>query len=989
MSRMPGQRDLIVGRDSELAVLSSALVDAIHGRGQITMLVGEPGIGKSRTAEERAQRAEKLDTAVLWGRGSEERGIPSYWPWVQIIRACTAKYEVGELRSALGIDSELIAGIVPELSDLIDLPTATGRPPDPDEAQFRLYDAVLRFMSELSQTQPMVLIFDDLHWADSASLKLLEHFVRGLAQSRILILGTYRDVELSRDHPLFRTLGDLTRSRSFNRIQLRGLDLENVGKVIEAQSGKVPSSDLVATVHNQTEGNPLFVGEMARLIVQEGLFDTESISGSPRGELRLPEGVREVIGRRLDHLSEPANSLLVTAAVIGRDFTLNQLGAAEEDLTANQLSELLEEPLSTKIIEEVATDYGRYRFTHVMIQQVLRDQLSLTRRVRLHARIGEPLEALYGDSADSHASELAYHFTEAEKVLGSEKMIAYSIIAGEKSLREFAFVDAVSHFERALEAQADNPIDDTRARTLHGYGVGQAAVAEMGKSLDAMNEAFDYYIESGQDSRAIEVAVHSNVNLEDPLFIRRARQAVDAVKPGSPYEPYLLSRYAMAVSLSWEAREEKRADELDSLAIKSAEVLGDKNAQVLVRSTHSMLLWTRGEIPKALEWARGALEFVDETTRAFPETNAAMWAACCAVYLGSPEEARKYSIQASVASERSHDPYRILSRIIMATACISDAVGDFDALLEHTRQAYALVPGNVTRIGGYVKLAFAGAGAHFERGDTDAGKKLFDETVDFVHQGDDKAQTMLALPRIAHIARLTGDPGHLQVVRELLEWIDPAIHARGWRLSDPLARAIVATIDNDPEAAGNALTELAGLKPGIGHYAPSNSRVMGLAARTAGDFISATVHFEDSLEFCRNAGYLPELAWTCHDFAEMMVAEPGAFDQGKFTALLDEGIAAAGQIGMTTVIGQMEKLNEVAGHDSAANPAGLTDRQVEILALVAAGLSNPEIGNKLFISTNTVDRHLSNIFTKIDVANRVEATTFALASGISSIGDRD
>ena len=221
----------------------------------------------------------------------------------------------------------------------------------------------------------------------------------------------------------------------------------------------------------------------------------------------------------------------------------------------------------------------------------------------------------------------------------------------------------------------------------------------------------------------------------------------------------------------------------------------------------------------------------------------------------------------------------------------------------------------------------------------------------------------------------------MRVVKELLQWTDASIHPRGWSANDPLARAIVANITQDAEAAKDALRDLNGLEPGIGHYIPSISRILGLAAYTAGDPFAAMAHFEDSLKFCRDAGYSPELAWTCHDYAEMLISERGMFDQIKVFELLDESAAVAETVGMVAVLDRLKILRDSVGQQL---PAGLTDRQVEILALVAGGLSNPEIGERLVISNNTVARHLSNIYVKIAASNRVEATTFALANGISA-----
>jgi|GEM_PF-2583374 predicted ATPase len=331
------------------------------------MLSGEPGIGKSRPAEELAQRAEKNGAQVLWGRCSEDRGAPAYWPWVQIIRSCIENLETSELRSSLGPDSALIAQIVPELSNLIDQPNDGNHIPEATEAQFRLYDTVLRFLSALSGKKPIVIVLEDLHWADIASLKLLVHFVQGMAQSHIFVVGTYRDVEITRNHPLFQTLGDLTRLRIFSRMQLHGLDPDSVGKIIETHEGVVPPSDLVAAIHSQTEGNPLFVGEMSRFLVQERLIRGELKSNELFDGVGLPEGIREVIGRRLRHavrVPVPDPSTPMT------EFIPMEIGARESRL-ANPLA--LSLPLFPIVQSEIwnreeAVDcafFGAYFGTHL------------------------------------------------------------------------------------------------------------------------------------------------------------------------------------------------------------------------------------------------------------------------------------------------------------------------------------------------------------------------------------------------------------------------------------------------------------------------------------------------------------------------------------------------------------------------------------------------------------------------------------------------
>ena len=329
-------RGVFVGRQYEMDELKGALEDALSGRGRMVMLVGEPGVGKSRTTQELATYAQLRGAQILWGRCYEERGMPPYWPWIQAIRSYVREIDPARLRSELGAGGADIAEIVSEIGER--LPDIKPPPTlDPDQARFRLFDSVATFLKTASQNQPLVVALDNLHWADKPSLLLLEFLVQELVGTRLLIIGTYRDAELSRQHPLSQILGELTREQLFQRVLLRGLSQEDVRQFIQLAAGISPPDNLVAAVYQQTEGNPLFVTEVVRLLEQEGLLAQDTGLEFQSWNVRIPEGVREVIGRRLDRLSERCNQALTIAFVIGREFSLEQLAPLLDDMTSDQL----------------------------------------------------------------------------------------------------------------------------------------------------------------------------------------------------------------------------------------------------------------------------------------------------------------------------------------------------------------------------------------------------------------------------------------------------------------------------------------------------------------------------------------------------------------------------------------------------------------------------------------------------------------------------
>jgi predicted ATPase len=429
-------RSVFVGRQREMGELKAALEEALSGQGRLVMLVGEPGIGKTRTARELAAYAEAQGVQVLWGRCYEEAGAPPYWPWIQPLRSYIHQQDPDQLRSQMGLGAADIAEIIPEVRDK--LPGLEPPPAlEPEQARFRLFDSITAFLKNASQTQPLLLALDDLHWADQPSLLLLQFLARQLSQSRLLVVGCYRDMELSRQHPLSETLAQLSREPVFQRKTLRGLSQEHTRHFIEATIGIQPSPRLVQAIYAHTEGNPFFMAEVIRLLSEGGALAWAETSG--RQDIRIPEGVREVIGQRLNRLSEPCNQTLTIASIVGREFDFQLLRMLSSEAADNELLRVLDEALKTHLIEELPGTGERYQFTHALVQQALAEELSSSHRVRLHARIAEALEGLYVAEVEAHAGELAHHYAEALTITGPAKLAHYSLLAGERALAAYAW----------------------------------------------------------------------------------------------------------------------------------------------------------------------------------------------------------------------------------------------------------------------------------------------------------------------------------------------------------------------------------------------------------------------------------------------------------------------------------------------------------------------------------------------------------------------
>jgi len=312
-----------------MAELESALSEALSGSGRLVMMSGAPGIGKTRTAQELGARAGQRGAKVLWGSCFEEEGSPPFWPWVQAIRSYVVDKQAEELRSEMGSGAEYISEIVSSVRDLLpDL----GKPADlePGQARFRLFDSITSFLKNAAQNQPIMLVLENLHWADRSSMMLLQFVARELSGSRLLLVGTHRDTEPSQGQPLSESLDALDRQQLLTRVILGGHTRNDVVRLIEMTAGLSPPWELVQAVHVQTEGNPLFVTEVARMLAQEGQLTANSSTKRDAWTAHIPENVRDVIGRRLDRLSEECKELLRVAAVSGRDYLTIAVSAMQQ-----------------------------------------------------------------------------------------------------------------------------------------------------------------------------------------------------------------------------------------------------------------------------------------------------------------------------------------------------------------------------------------------------------------------------------------------------------------------------------------------------------------------------------------------------------------------------------------------------------------------------------------------------------------------------------
>ena len=915
---------VFVGRQQEMGELKACLEDALSGRGRLVTLVGEPGIGKTRTAQELATYAGLRGTQVLWGRSYEEQGVPPYWPWVQAIRSYVRDQEPEQVRSEMGAGAADIAEVVSDVRErLPDLQPAPQL--EPEQARFRLFDSIAAFLKTASQRQPLVLVLDDLHWADQPSLMLLQFGARELGGARLLLIGTYRDVEVSRRHPLSQTLAELTRERLFQRILLRGLGQEAVGRFIEMVSGSTPPRGLVEVVHRQTEGNPLFVTEVVRLLVQEGqLTDRPDPNQERPGDweswsVRIPEGVREVIGRRLDHLSQRCNQALTIASVIGREFTLEQLTPMVADATEDRLLDVREEALASRVIEELPRSVGRYQFTHALIQETLQEDLSGTRRSRLHGDIAEALERLYVGDIEAHAAELAYHFAEAQTALGTGKLVRYSLLAGERALASYAHEEASSHFQRGLAAKAGQPVDAEAAEALFGLGRAQVATVEtyrLSEAVATLSRAFDYYAEAGDVARAVSVAEHplpAAAGLITGAGTLIAR-ALDLVVPDSLQSARLLSSHGRVLGL--EEGDYQQARELFDRSLEIVRREGDVGVELRILASSAEIEGYHLRWQEAVDVGTRALELASRVDDPRSEMLAHYWVAIPRFVLGDAEGIAQHAEALLAAAERLRHHF-YLARALFASENLARCRGEFAAARQLSERGLAVSPQESRLLLGRTVL-------EFEVGDFENGELYLRRLVEVMESAPPgpTLESALVPVAISYLSRITGKDERLAMGKSVAEAnvASPLITGLMAELNR-FALALAAVQEGEESAAATqygALTTMLGLGMSV-IFGGQPDHVLGLLAHTVGELDQAAAHFEDALAFCRKAGYRPELAWVCCDYADMLLdpstssGRTGDGERAKAMALLDESLAISSQLGMRPLMERVLSRREILG----------------------------------------------------------------------------
>lgn len=988
---------LFVGREHELALALDRFETARGGRPNVVLLSGDPGIGKTRSMDEIARQVAARGAVVLRGGASEAAGMPPYLPLLEALGSYIRASAPARLREQVGASAATLTTILPELAvRLGKLPK--GYPLPPEQSQLRLYEAAGEFLAGIAAQHPLVLVLDDLQWADAASLDLLCYVMHRQTEARLLLLGAYRKAEVEQNPALVRAITELGRQRHLTVIDLEPLQAEELSMLAAGYLGGQVDSAATQVLLMHSEGNPFFAEELLRDWVESGaLAQVEGrwrLLASLVGT--LPASVARTIGQRLSRLPQQVVDYLRTASITGRTFEVELL-ANVSGREGEAVEEHLMEAANSRLVKQQGP--GVYTFTHDKVREYLYLGVSSIRRTRLHGFIGNALESRRQgeegleqfEQVDNmqHLADLAFHFARSGDRRKGE---FYSERAAEAAMRASAPQEALAHYRTALGLL--DAADSRRARLLLGLGEAALLAGASREAVEAFGEAKTLFLQ-GSDPIAAARAAHgegrawwrlevpaykSLVCFEESLALMEDQMLPETVLVLADLGSRLvinLSRYAEGLA---HARQ----------ALEMARQLGDTRLEATAGRTMGNLL-TRGAdlkagiplLERSLNLAMAADDPVEASECCACLANAYYWS-------GDPRRSIDVSQRRLDFAQRTKDLYQ-LRHVYSWLAAMYYFTGRWAEAEEMLARAQPVVE----RLSSPEPAAFLthirGLMA-YEAGRFDEAEELQAATIGAVRaMGNATLIWYLPFLGLAQLAQKKR-----QEALACMDEVDAIVSALPpGTLPIPAVlcvQAIMALELGDFERVARYYSQL---KPFRGLYdCYLVARVLGEIATQMGEYDAAANYLAAAEADVRESELSTEFGHVLVAQAKLELARGGARSRASAREMLQQALQYCERTGLVAVArrarGILEALSGVRATTPAPArgglsplPAGLTQREAEILRLVAAGKSNRDIAGELFLSEKTVANHLRNILSKTGTDNRTGAAAFAIRHGLA------
>lgn len=918
-----------VGRESELDQLLRALSETVQRRGRVALIAGEPGIGKSRLAEQLAVRARQDAMRVLVGRCWEGAGAPPYWPWVQVFRTIIRTTENTELRHQLGAGAADIAQMVVELRETFgDLPDVGEI--ESESARFQLFDSATTFLRRAAAAGPLLVVIEDLHAADLPTILYLRFVAGELGDAPIMVVCTYREVELAADPAISEAVGEIARQPSAISLKLSGLGEAPVRQLIEATAGVSPRSSLVNAIMRETGGNPLFLGEAVRLLAAEGRLD--EVATGQALHLPLPAGIRDVIVRRVRHLEAGAADLLIHAAALGPEFTSEVLRRVT-DASPEAVLDRMGEASRAGLVAPVHGTLGRFRFTHDLIRETLYDELPPGRRMSLHRRIADTLQAMYGDAPDAYLSELAYHYVEAARGGGAELdpvrgltaelAVQYSSQAGDLALRSLAYEEAARLYRMGLAVLELHAPGDAERRIEMLLRLGEAE-ARAG-DLPASRETFLQAAELARRQGAAEALARAALGYGGRFFWARVGHDQHMVPmlqdalvllggTDDRLRVRLLTRLACAWRSDRDRQEQRRA--LSQQAVEMARQLEDPATLGYALVGHFWAIWLPENADERLTVATEMLAVAEAAGDAERTIDAHLMLNLVFMDLGRMTEARARMETVLRLARELRQPAQLW--LTWANRAVFALLEGNYPLAEETL-AHEIEPGHPTTP---IQDDVSAARMHRFLMRREQGRGTEEEASVRASVAE---FPWYPLHRSA-LACLLVDAGRTAEARAVFDEL-AADEFRAlypdceWMLGVALASEACALL-GDVSAAATLYAQLLPFAGGhaIGHTegsVGSVDRYLGLLAGTMGRDADAERHLQDGIAGNERLGAWPWMAHTQHDLALQLRRRGDRGDPERADALDRAALDTARRLGMTALQAAIGE----AGASPATRPA--------------------------------------------------------------------
>jgi DNA-binding CsgD family transcriptional regulator/tetratricopeptide (TPR) repeat protein len=966
-SRLPsaipgGAGTTFVGRLHHLENLEAVWADVLEGRRQVVFIGGEPGVGKTRLAAEVAMALHGDGATVLWGACHPDLDVP-YRPFVTALEQLLVDADAGAFAAVLGDSSRQLLRLTPEVRR--HRPELEEPTPDERESRLALFGAVQELLVSLCEERPVAVVLEDLHWAAAPTRQLVAHLVRSTPRARLLLLVTHRTTAPDRSDELTYAIADLYRHDGVTRIDLGGLGTDEVADYLVRTGAMSRTAALrsAAVLRDQTAGNPFFLKELWRDVAGQGGIEVLRRSG-----FQAPRSVRDTLARRLAGLTDAHAEVIELAAVAGTSFELSVLVEASEQPHQVTL-EAVDLGVGSGMLETDAA-VGRCRFVHALVRQAVLDRMYPSRQVLMHARVAEVLERR-GHRDPATVSELAHHFSRAQALGFADQAVTYLVRAAEHAERSFAFEEAAAMYVRAAEIstrQAPSREELLFAAAHSHVLAGDFAEARSWYEQLARTDDPDVVMRAaiGYEDSSWRPGLHGERSLQ--LLSRALRHR--APDPDDPAYVRALASKGRAHSFTGDDR---RAGQCGERALGFARELGDDE---LLAHALGTTLW-RGMTPAlAPQLLERALELAEVEERLGEVGPSAFYRALFGYMLGKQDEwTRAREDQARAARSGGERFFRYVGGC--GAFAHQFVRGDFTAAARTVAELEELGAefGPDTAEGSYAVQTFMLRRA---TGGLEQVRPLITGNEDL---DTNWLPGLLAL--YVELGRWDAVPRVLARLFDELE-AQRSVSSQWAGVLAFMVDAVMGLEDQDAAAALHpCVLEYAGLNLVAGQFVA----VFGSADRELGRLESllglstAEERFESALAMDRRMGAVVHQIETLAAWGDHAARQRGTTGARHASNLRDEAQALAHPIGYRRAPGP-------ASHTASRNGRairggdGLTDRELDVLHAVAQGLSNREIGERLFISQNTAANHVRSILMKLGANNRTTAAMYAAEQGL-------